>query len=316
MAPGERRDRDRDRGRDRDRERDDRATAPTDLTALQNDLAKTNQRLEKVAKLSVYTARDVGEMKSHLQIVLFVAGVLRDYVDARDKIQSGVVEKGPPLKCRIYDAVTQYLVEPARQISQECGAKTEELCGFKAQFDVVAVSNCQKPPEDTGRPWVLVVTFAGSDRGRTMRALWGNQALQPLFRKRDGAWPDVGAKAGTYCMGQMTQEVASEAGMDYGKGCGKGKGVRRRSESPSNARSARLRQVLSGARAAVSSACHFLKGTGLVLWPRSLDALHRAKRFGVFHWDWVSSLGFSWVGCRGILSFRSDGALLNARSFG
>ena len=102
MAPGERRDRDRDRGRDRDRDRDDRTTASTDLTALQNDLAKTNQRLEKVAKLSVYTARDVGEMKSHLQIVLFVqglarevlAGVLRDYVDARDKVQSGVVEKG------------------------------------------------------------------------------------------------------------------------------------------------------------------------------------------------------------------------------
>ena len=72
---GDRCDRGRERGRGCDRDRDDRATARSDLTTLQDDPAQTNQRLGKIAKLSICAARDVGEVK-HLQVVLFLQGVL------------------------------------------------------------------------------------------------------------------------------------------------------------------------------------------------------------------------------------------------
>ena len=249
MAREGERDRDRDRrGRERETRGTEAGVSAGEVEELRravdsqaSELRQTKDQLGRVGRLAVLTSKDVGEMRSQMQLVVFlagavkefVAGVLQTYVDGRARVQAGQEEKGQPLKCRIYDAVLSKLLDVVTAAYPQAAGKIQELVALKAEYDVIAVANASRPPEDAGKPWVVVVTFSGSDRGHQMRGLWLSTEIQQAFKKQNGEWPSISARAGSYRAGRLTQDVAADVGLDIGgKGRGKGGGVKRRSETP------------------------------------------------------------------------------------
>ena len=245
-----------ERGRDRDR----RAKASEPRRDLEDEVRRQGEelrdlkaKLERSSKLTVFTARDAGEAKSALQVAVFLTGLFREhmqgilqtYQDARDQARDGggvasaSTGRVEPLKVLMYNGLIQHMVAYAEKICPEALTRCQEIAGFLAGSDITAISNTQRPPT-TDAPWVLVITFAGSARGRSMRALWDTDEIQRLVSKKNGMWPELGVKPGTWRPTALYRDVAEDCGVpvkSQGKGKGQGKGplqtgVKRRSESP------------------------------------------------------------------------------------
>ena len=244
-----------DRGRDRDRrskQSEPRREDLEDTVRRQGEeLQDLRTQLQRTSKLTVFTARDMGEAKAALQIAVFLTGLFREhlqgilqaYQTARDQARDGGGASSTgsarvePLKVLLYNGMIKYLVEYAEKSFPAAVGKCQEIAGFLAGRDVLAIGNTNNPPQ-MDAPWVLIVTFSGSARGREMRALWDCEEIQAMAQKRGGLWPEFGIKPGSWRPSQLYSEVASDAGLDFkGKGKSKGKvsggtGVKRRSETP------------------------------------------------------------------------------------
>ena len=231
-----------DRGRDRDRrtkasERQ-RDHLEDEVRRQGEELRDLKEKLERSSRLTVFTARDAGEAKAALQIASFLTGLLREHMQgilktyqaARDQARDGggVASAGAgrvePLKVLMYNGLIQHLVAYAEKVCPEALGRCQEIAGFLAGSDITAISNTQRPP-NTDAPWVLVITFAGSARGRSMHALWDAEEIQRLVSKKNGIWPESGVKPGTWRPTTLYREVAEDAGVAVkGKGKGQGKG--------------------------------------------------------------------------------------------
>ena len=130
-----------------------------------------------------------------------------------------------PLKVLLYNGMIKYLVEYAEKSFPAAVGKCQEIAGYLAGRDVLAVGNTNNPPQ-VDAPWVLIVTFSGSARGREMRALWDCEEIQTMTQKRGGLWPELGVKPGSWRPTQLYCEVASDAGVgNQGQGQGQGQGL-------------------------------------------------------------------------------------------
>ena len=244
-----------DWGRDRDRRtktsEPQRDHLEDEVRRQGEELRDLKEKLERSSRLTVFTARDAGEAKASLQIAIFLTGLFREHMQwilkkyqvARDQARDGggVASAGvgrvEPLKVLMYNGLIQHLVAYAEKVCPEALGRCQEIAGFPAGSDITAISNTQRLPS-MDVPWMLVITFADSARGRSMRALWDAEEIQRLVSNRNGMWPEFGVKPGTWRPTTLYREVAEDAGVAVkGKGKGQGKGqlhtgVKRQSESP------------------------------------------------------------------------------------
>ena len=97
-------------GRDRERERDN-VVGRSEFDRLQKGHDQLAAQLERVAAVAVRASSDAGEARADLQLVFFLQGRIRtkvmetlaSYNSERPGILDGSRDKGPPLKCRIYE---------------------------------------------------------------------------------------------------------------------------------------------------------------------------------------------------------------------
>ena len=147
-----------------------------DVRKGQDELAKTQQRLEKVAELSLLTAGEMGEHRAALQIVLFLTGnakemakdILRAYEQEKAEVQAGRLDgctTPSPSKCWHMHRTTQSSLEAARALQ-----------AAQANWSIAAMGGTGRMPEEN-KPRVMVVTFTPTDLGRNMRALWAAPGL-------------------------------------------------------------------------------------------------------------------------------------------
>ncbi|CAE7466172.1 unnamed protein product, partial [Symbiodinium microadriaticum] len=83
----------------------------------------------------------------------------------------------------MHSGLVKYLVEYSEKSYPQAVVKFQEIAGFLAEKDIVAIGNTQNPPQLIAS-WVLIVTFSGSARGREMRALCGCGEVQQMGQKR------------------------------------------------------------------------------------------------------------------------------------
>ncbi|CAE7389814.1 unnamed protein product, partial [Symbiodinium sp. KB8] len=183
------------------------------------ELQDLRTQLQRTSKLTVFTARDMGEAKAALQIAVFLTGLFREhlqgilqaYQTARDQARDGGGASSTgsarvePLKVLLYNGMIKYLVEYAEKSFPAAVGKCQEIAGFLAGRDVLAIGNTNNPPQ-MDAPWVLIVTFSGSARGREMRALWDCEEIQAMAQKRGGLWPEFGIKPGSWRPSQLYSE--------------------------------------------------------------------------------------------------------------
>ena len=239
-------------GRDRERERDN-AVGRSEFDRLQKGHDQLAAQLERVAAVAVRASSDAGEARADLQLVFFLQGCIRtkvmetlaSYNSERPGILDGSRDKGPPLKCRIYEDLL------AATLDQGAGQPTavQALAALKdyptGPAAIHSVGHLGKPREDA--PWIAPVQFTGSSVGRRLRELWADPHLGCVFSKGPNGWPDLGCKPGRYRPSRATEQVCADFGLRVpGKGGGKGKTTRvspkRSASDAADARRSRARR--------------------------------------------------------------------------
>ena len=187
----------RERGRGEGVTREDLRSLRHEVEAGKEELQELKQKVERSSRLTLQAAKDSGEQRAQLQLVFFALGALRvaleevltAYNSGRAQVREGGAKR-PPLQNLLYTKLVGHVHERANQNHSGTQSQkvAQELYNHSPEFEIHSVTNATKPPESVDRPWVLVLTFSGSERSKAMRRLWLDSNLSPLFAKgRDGS---------------------------------------------------------------------------------------------------------------------------------
>ena len=225
-----------DRGRG-----DEKKPSQKDIDDIPTRLDQHTDRLTRATQLGLLASRDAGELKSGLQLVVFlcsvavgaVKGARAEYETQKAAVISGDQAKGEPLKVRVFERANLRFPDAAPLV--------QRIHDYASTHCLSSVAGLNRSPTDEeDKPWMLIIQFQNTPRGTQLRSLWAEPGLQPLFAKVEGSWPPVSVKASQWKPSRLYAEVCRDAGWTLPGSRRRSPGTKRRSSTPDrNSKSSR-----------------------------------------------------------------------------
>jgi uncharacterized membrane protein YgcG len=222
-----------------------------DLDRAYERIRKVEKEVEATARLAVFTARDLEEVRSRLDLVVFVDGELKSRLSEALKTYSQsqkvkreqreaeagdmAVDSGhKPWKVLFCEALLSWVKAqldvsgPRAELRATLGPAVERVCALNLQAAVVSQRFTLREAPPAGKAWMALLHLDGGESGRCLYEALAH-TFAPLYRKKDGSGKTSPAELGCkpdrkQADRPLTAEVALIGELEPRTGKGKGKG--------------------------------------------------------------------------------------------